>query len=74
VRLKGSTTSYYDVRYSTPKGSPLSPILYILYLAELLTADTLLRFGYADDIYLYRVSYSFNTNIKLLAYNVRSIL
>ncbi|RAL66803.1 hypothetical protein DID88_007586 [Monilinia fructigena] len=34
------------------KAHPLSPVLYMLYLAELLNQDQALRFGYADDIAL----------------------
>ncbi|KAG0152633.1 hypothetical protein PDIDSM_1113 [Penicillium digitatum] len=49
VRLEGSTTPEYDVVCGTPQGSPLSPVLYMLYLAELLNMDQTLRFGYADD-------------------------
>ncbi|EDN02274.1 predicted protein [Histoplasma mississippiense (nom. inval.)] len=34
----------------TPQGSPLSTILFLLYLAELLWQNSELRFGYADDL------------------------
>ncbi|KAG0156970.1 hypothetical protein PDIDSM_4153 [Penicillium digitatum] len=50
VRLEGSTTPEYNVVCGTPPGSPLSPVLYMLYLAELLNLDQTLRFGYADDL------------------------
>ncbi len=36
VRLEKSTTPYYGVECGTPQGSPLSSVLYMLYLAELL--------------------------------------
>jgi hypothetical protein len=49
-------------------------VLYMLYLAELLTQDLTFRFGYADDINLYRATDSLNTNVNLLASNVQSIL
>ena len=74
VRLEKSTTSYYDVECGTPQGSPLSPVLYMLYLAELLAQNSSLRFGYADDICLYRASKSLDTNVQLLAKDVREIL
>ena len=53
VRLEDSTTAFFAVAYGTPQGSPLSPVLYMLYLAELLNEDLRLRFGYVDDICLY---------------------
>src|SRR6195952_3663236 len=33
VRLEKSTTGYHNVECGTPQGSPLSPVLYMLYLA-----------------------------------------
>jgi hypothetical protein len=46
----------------------------MLYLAELLAQNSSLRFGYADDIYLYRASKSLDTNVRLLAKDIREIL
>jgi hypothetical protein len=66
VRLEKAITPEYKITYGTPQGSPLSPVLYMLYLAELLSQDTTLRFKYADDICLYRATTSLDTNIELL--------
>ncbi|KFZ25062.1 hypothetical protein V502_00457 [Pseudogymnoascus sp. VKM F-4520 (FW-2644)] len=46
----------------------------MLYLAELLAQNPSLRFGYADDICLYRASKSLDTNVRLLAKDTREIL
>ena len=73
VRLGQVTTPSYSVACGTPQGSPLSPILYTLYLAELLSMDTERRFGYADDICLYRASHSMDDNVELLASDLRQI-
>ncbi|KAJ3575723.1 hypothetical protein NPX13_g3935 [Xylaria arbuscula] len=74
VRLGRSTTTDYAVSCGTPQGSPLSPVLYMLYLAELLKLDTERRFGYADDIGFYRISKSAEENIELLTGDVMQIL
>ena len=73
VRLGQVTTPSYPVACGTPQGSPLSPVLYTLYLAELLSMDTERRFGYADDICLYRASHSIDDNVALLASDLRQI-
>jgi hypothetical protein len=73
VRLGQVTTPSYPVACGTPQGSPLSPVLYTLYLAELLSMDTERRFGYADDICLYRASHSMDNNVELLAADLRQI-
>jgi hypothetical protein len=73
VRLGQVTTPSYPVACGTPQGSPLSPILYTLYLAELLSMDRERRFGYADDICLYRASHSMDDNVELLASDLRQI-
>ncbi|RAL60648.1 hypothetical protein DID88_009966 [Monilinia fructigena] len=56
-----------------PQGSPLSPVLYMLYLAELLNQDQALRFGYADDIALYRIGNTLEENVTAITQDVRRI-
>ena len=73
VRLGDETTPRYPVACGTPQGSPLSPILYTLYLAELLNQDRALRFGYADDINIYRASKTLDENVQLLANDIQAI-
>ena len=45
VRLGQVITPSYSITCSTPQGSLLSPVLCMLYLAELLSMDTEWRFG-----------------------------
>ena len=73
VRLRQVITPSYPVACSTPQGSPLSPVLYTLYLAELLSMDTERRFGYADDVCLYQATHSLDKNVELLAADLRHI-
>jgi hypothetical protein len=51
----------------------MSPVLYTQYLAELLNQDTALRFGYADDVCLYRATHTLDENVTLLAMDIQSI-
>jgi len=73
VRLGRATTPSHPVACGTPQGSPLSPILYTLYLAELLNQDRQLRFGYADDICILRHSHSLDRNSEILAEDLTAI-
>lgn len=74
VELEGIATEARRAKCGTPQGSPWSSILYMLYLAELFQQDTKLRFGYADNLCLYRASRSLEENTKLLAGDIESIL
>ncbi|RAL63176.1 hypothetical protein DID88_004255 [Monilinia fructigena] len=60
------------LRHST--GIPLSPVLYMLYLSELLSQDSNIRFGYADDICLYKASTSVDINVASLVTEIRNIM
>ncbi|RAL66698.1 hypothetical protein DID88_006378 [Monilinia fructigena] len=46
----------------------------MLYLAELLSQDSNIRFGYADDICLYKASTSVDINVASLATEIRNIM
>lgn len=74
IRFEDSTTRVYKVACGILQGSLLSPILYILYLAELLNKDKTFRFGYADDLCFFRVSYLLEHNVELLAIDAKEVL
>lgn len=48
IRLDGHTTSPFPLQCGLPQGSPVSPILFLLYIAPLIQLSRG-RFGYADD-------------------------
>jgi ribonuclease HI len=74
VRLEGETTEPLPLDCGTPQGSPLSPLLYLLYLAELLNQNRKLRFGFADDLALVRTSKDLRTNVALLQQDAQEVL
>lgn len=51
IRLDGQLSQTFDLRCGLPQGSPVSPILFLLYVEPLLKL-TRYRFGYADDVCL----------------------
>lgn len=71
---KQETTPEYNTACGTPQDSPLSPVLYTLYLAALINHDTKLRFEYADEICIYRANHSIGENVRLLARDAREII
>ena len=74
VRLEEATTPCCGVACGTPQVSPLPPVLYMLCLFELLIQDTTLRFGYADDVSLFRASSSLDENVRLLAADIHQVV
>src|SRR5205814_4389667 len=68
IRLDGETGPLTDIWCGLPQGSPISPILFMLYIAPLfwLGTTTKRRFGYADDIGLLAVSTDLQTNCEKL--------
>ncbi|KAI1006683.1 hypothetical protein K3495_g1541 [Podosphaera aphanis] len=51
VRYTGSVTMERELVYGVPQGSPISPLLFLLYMAEPMRSGHVeLRFSYADDV------------------------
>lgn len=51
IRLDGQLSQTLDLKCGLPQGSPVSPILFLLYVEPLIKL-TKKRFGYADDVAL----------------------
>ncbi|KAL8391941.1 hypothetical protein RB595_002230 [Gaeumannomyces hyphopodioides] len=50
VRLEDATAPPFSPDCGLPQGSPASPVLFMLYIAEILPKAKAVRYGYADDL------------------------
>lgn len=70
ISLDGEKGDFFSLECGLPQGSPVSPILFMLYIASLLkrkTSPVLTRYGYADDIALLAKGDSSSLNCTILA-------
>ena len=74
LRFQGAPNSFVRVAVGTPQGSPVSPLLFVLYVAPLhkgtSTANTI---SFVDDLALTSVSSSHRHNIQLLQARFRKM-
>jgi len=73
VRLESATTDFCTLGCGTPQGSPVSPVLYMLYLAALVKAGRSGRFAYADDILNWKASSTLQQNVDALQATMEEI-
>jgi ribonuclease HI len=74
TRLGDVTTDLVPTQCGTPQGSPWSPLLYTLYLAELVQNSTSMCFCYADDVAFYTTGRSLQETTKELQASLRRAL
>lgn len=75
VRLDGTFAETRKLVCGVPQGSPISPILYMLYLAPLLQlGDTRTRFAYADDVAILRTGKTTTETTRALARDLREAI
>src|SRR6201747_1541725 len=58
--------SFKPINTSIPQGSPISPILFLIYIRDLFKSNSIKFLSYMDDISLIASSKSFKQNIKIL--------
>ena len=75
IRLDGDLGPATSIQCGLPQGSPVSLILFMLYLAPLFRVGRpRSRFGYADDVALLAISPSLATNSQALSASLQEAL
>ncbi|APA15803.1 hypothetical protein SS1G_09342 [Sclerotinia sclerotiorum 1980 UF-70] len=75
VRLDGITGPKTNIECGLPQGSPISPILFMLYIAPIFKmGEDTIKFGYANDVAIVAASKSLSENVKRLTSTVNEIL
>ena len=66
IRVNGYLSNPHSINSGVPQGSVISPVLFILFINDLLSSKSSSIFSFADDNYL---SSSFSSNPQDLAYS-----
>jgi hypothetical protein len=75
IKLDGEIGPITSIRCGLPQGSPVSPILFMLYLAPLFhMGSPKARFGYTDNVGLLAISSSLATNSRSLSDSLQEAL
>lgn len=66
LTFDGKTEVFSPIQTGTPQGSPISPILFLIYLRDMFKSKAVTFLSYIDDISLTVSSPSFKKNIQIL--------
>jgi len=66
IKVDGYLSNPHSINSGVPQGSVISPVLFILFINDLLSSTSSSIFSFADDTY---VSSSFSSNPEHLAYS-----
>lgn len=75
IRLDGEVGPIQRIQCGLPQGSPVSPILFMLYVSPLFKLDKMTKsFGYADDVAILKASPSLEENSRRIGDAVNQAL
>lgn len=75
IRLDGEVGPARKIECGLPQGSPISPILFMLFISPLFKLDGLQKsFGYADDVSIIETSSSLDENVKNIGSSINKAL
>lgn len=73
LAFDGQLESFRDIETGIPQGSPISPILFLIYIRELFKSKAVKIISYIDDIAIITASTSLKKNIRILEREVTII-
>jgi len=74
LSFNNETEAFQPLNTGIPQGSPISPILFLIYIRDLFKSQNIKPLSYMDDISLIAASKSFKTNIKILEREVTKLV
>jgi retron-type reverse transcriptase len=72
--LDNNIEEFSPINTGIPQGSPISPILFLIYIKDLFNSKSIKYISYADDITLTASSKSYKKNIAILEREVKNIV
>jgi Reverse transcriptase (RNA-dependent DNA polymerase) len=74
LSFDNNTEEFKPIDTGIPQGSPISPILFLIYIRDLFISNSIKYLSYMDDIALIASSKSYKKNIEILQREAKSLI